>query len=115
MSPDEIKQATREVLAESHMALAKVQSDFFGIITKELQDVKEYQKQQNGRTAKHSEKIEEMNATLEDFTSKFKGAVWAISFTGAALIALTGIIWQQINQNIDKTSDLITQHIMQSK
>jgi len=74
--------------------------------------VKDYQKEQNGRTAAHTKKIDELDKTITESVSKAKGALWAFGVTGVLLLALVSTLYYETTSSLSKGIDTVNSALM---
>lgn len=111
-----MNQTVKDYVEKSHMETAKVISNMMGDLTKKLDQVASYQKEQNGRTARHTEQIMALENAFNVKTAEIKMAGRTASYImgamGIVFLGLVSLIYSlsmsSIKENINATNANVT-------
>lgn len=81
-----------EAVNQGIAASKKSESEFFGVFSKQLKSVADYQATQNGRTAHHTEEIQKLKEVINEGMGRVKGAIWVGGISSGVIFILIGVV-----------------------
>ena len=118
----QLKDMIYDVVYQSHSSVAKVQSDNFyeikgklDIVADHVEQIKEYQKTQNGNVAKAVKDIQENKTDITKIKSSFSGAKWIGAGSATIIIILIGTITSLSLYAYSNDKKILSNEIMSAK